>query len=324
MGLRALCLASSAFAAASAGGEPRLVRTTWGVAAFEDPANWKAWMAETAAGGWAALEAPTWSVCVGAPEYTDTGRTHACDETRAALFREALAASGLAYVAQVHVCGVPIASARVADHVASLRNQVALAQNLGATFVNAHDGVDTWTPAETLDYFRDAVALERKLGVTISHETHRTRALATPAATLGVLDAFPTLSLTADLSHWVIAAERPFDYPSDADWWPRVLARVADRVVLTHTRVGSAEAIQVNDPAAPEHRGLVETYERWWAAIWARQADAGRPLWIEPEFGPPPYQPVAPHTNAPLSDLAAAVDFMAARHRAQLERPAEL
>ena len=103
-----------------------------------------------------------------------------------------------------------------------------------------------------------AVEIEDSLGLVVAHETHRTRALATPRTTLLVLDAFPTVKLTADLSHWVIAAERAFDYPSDAAYWPPILERVANATVLTHARVGSAEAIQVNDPSAPEHAALVE------------------------------------------------------------------
>lgn len=319
--LRLLCAAALAVAATA--GEAKLVRTAWGVDAIEDPAKWLGWMTATAAEGYAAIEAPTWVVCIGAPIYGADGSAHECDGARVAKFKEALAASGLAYVAQIHTGGVPIASASVDAHVASLRNQATLAVDaLGALFLNAHDGVDIWTDAETIAYFRAAVALESDLGVAITHETHRTRALATPRTTLLVLEAFPTLKLTADLSHWVVSAERAFDYPSDGAWWPAVLGHVADRAYLTHTRVGSAEAIQVNDPSAPEHAALVERYESWWAIIWARQRANGRDLWIEPEYGPPPYLPVAPRTEEPLADLAAVVAYMTARHRAQLRRAA--
>jgi hypothetical protein len=56
-----------------------------------------------------------------------------------------------------------------------------------------------------------------------------------------------SLSLTADLSHWVLAAERMFDsFPSDAEWWPGLLEKVAKNTMLTHARVGSPREIQVN------------------------------------------------------------------------------
>ena len=68
-------------------------------------------------------------------------------------FAEALETSGLFYVAQVHVCGVPIASAKVEDSIASLRAQATLAKELGATMLNVHDGVDIWGDADVLRYF---------------------------------------------------------------------------------------------------------------------------------------------------------------------------
>ena len=89
---------------------------------------------------------------------------------------------------------------------------------------------------------------------------------------------------------------------------------------MTHARVGSAEAIQVNDPSAPEHQAIVETYETWWNEIWTTQAKRGTPVLIEPEFGPAPYLPTAPHTNWPLADLAKAVEYMSRRQRARIER----
>ena len=296
----------------------RMVRTAWGVDEFERPEQWTQWMVGISE-LYQGVEVPTWVVCSGFPSYDGTCM-HACNATRAALFAEALETSGLFYVAQVHVCGVPIASAKVEDSIASLRAQATLAKELGATMLNVHDGVDIWGDADVLRYFAAAVDIEDSLGLVVAHETHRTRALATPRTTLLVLDAFPTVKLTADLSHWVIAAERAFDYPSDAAYWPPILARVANATVLTHARVGSAEAIQVNDPSAPEHAALVETYERWWNVIWSRQAALGRPVLIEPEFGPAPYLPTAPHTAMPLADLAKAVEYMSRRQLRRIER----
>ena len=81
--------------------EAHLVRTTWGVPAFDEPAGWRPWFQELAASGYHAVESPTWLVC-GVPSYSDHGcGGHSCNVTRAALFRAALDASGLYYVAQV-------------------------------------------------------------------------------------------------------------------------------------------------------------------------------------------------------------------------------
>ena len=202
--------------------EHELVRTMWGVPEFDEPANWANYFSSLTDlyGG---VEAPTWVVCSGYPSFDGTCM-HACNETGAQLFKDALAAAGLFYIAQVHVCGVPIASADVDDAVGSLRAQALVAKDLGARFLNIHDGVDHWSEAQVLEYFGRAVALENEMGLVFAHETHRTRALATPSTTMLVLDHFPSLSLTADLSHWVIAAERAFvGGPASA----RARARVA-------------------------------------------------------------------------------------------------
>eukprot|EP00628_Pelagophyceae_sp_CCMP2097_P018732 CAMPEP_0206844876 /NCGR_PEP_ID=MMETSP0975-20121206/24199_1 /ASSEMBLY_ACC=CAM_ASM_000399 /TAXON_ID=483370 /ORGANISM="non described non described, Strain CCMP2097" /LENGTH=344 /DNA_ID=CAMNT_0054387443 /DNA_START=46 /DNA_END=1080 /DNA_ORIENTATION=+ len=302
------------------GDDVRLIRTTWGAAGFDDASNWAAWFSDLAqlkvrsagagATRYSGIEAPTWVVC-GVSTYSDFGcGGHACNETRSKLFRSALESSGLEYVAQVHTCGYPIASAAVEEHTSSLKALVAIAQDLGASLANVHGGVDSWGNEERSKFFDAADDVENDSGLPLAHETHRMRALSTPWATRDALAAFPKLKLTADLSHWVIVAERAFDFPADAAWWPPLLESVSSAAVLTHS---SPREIQVADPAAPECRALLERYESWWNVIWARQKQLGRPVYIEAEFGPTPYMPALPHTRQPVGDLDAAVEFIGHR-----------
>ena len=174
-------IASRLRGASAEGGAPinaQLIRTTWGVPEFEHPSRWKEWMLATANGpiAYAGIEAPTWVPCLGAPIYESRGLAHGCNATRAALFRDALAASSLFYVAQIHVCGVPIQSASVEDALSSLEAQANLAKDLGASLLNVHDGVDIWSDDDVLAYFKGALEIERKVGLPMAHETHRTRA----------------------------------------------------------------------------------------------------------------------------------------------------
>lgn len=152
----------------------------------------------------------------------------------------------------------------------------------------------------------------------IAHETHRMRALATPATTAMVLKQVAGVKITADLSHWVFAAERLFDFPSDAEWWPDLLEAVAEATVLTHARVGAPREIQVADPAAPEHAALLAAYEAWWEIIWTSQAAREGVVYVEAEFGPAPYMPSLPHTQQPLASLEGAVEFVGQRQRSRL------
>lgn len=54
--------------------------------------------------------------------------------------------------------------------------------------------------------------LERVLGVPVSHETHRGRALFNPFITAHLLNRFPDLYITADWSHWTVVCERLFTH----------------------------------------------------------------------------------------------------------------
>ena len=72
-------------------------------------------------------------------------------------------------------------------------------------------------------------------GVLLCVETHRSRSLNTPWATLAILKEIPDLSLTCDFSHWVSRYERLLDGCEEA---VAVAARHAHHI---HARVGHAQ-----------------------------------------------------------------------------------
>lgn len=78
---------------------------------------------------------------------------------------------------------------------------------------------------EVQDLFKDISDITRKLkdkneacqrqiahspfqNIIISHETHRGRCLYHPAIALDVVQSFPELKLTLDMSHWAVVTER--------------------------------------------------------------------------------------------------------------------
>jgi len=153
-----------------------------------------------------------------------------------------------------------------------------------------------------------ALQVERELGITITHETHRRRQLFSPwqARDLFALPSLAELKITSDLSHWCVVCEHVFDEgdPRDSTWWPAMLQQLAHRTMLIHARVGFDEAVQVNDWQAPEHSQSLKQFLKWWSTIWAAQAARGdRVTWCEPEFGPAPYVPTLPYTQAPVADI---------------------
>jgi hypothetical protein len=67
--------------------------------------------------------------------------------------------------------------------------------------------------------------------------------------------------------------------------------------------VGCAQAPQVADARAPEFAPQLETLLGLWRRVLqARASDGADFVAITPEFGPPPYQPVAPSTARALAD----------------------
>jgi sugar phosphate isomerase/epimerase len=220
---RLRCAVVMVLAGAARAAEVALIRTLWGVERFDHVEQWPALFQDLAKSNYSGVEAPTWVVCGVSPTFV---RDHDCDKSRSTAFRAALRASGLMYIAQVHTCGYPIAFAEPSYHLASMHEQLILAkEQLGADRANVYGGVDFWSPADLHAFFQGAKRLQETefSGMTISHETHRMRTLATPMAASFVLDAVPGVRLTADLSHWVVGAERLLDFPSDASWWPKLL-----------------------------------------------------------------------------------------------------
>jgi hypothetical protein len=157
-----------------------LIRTTWGVDRMNDPKEWKAWMVEKANAGYAGVEAPTWGVC-GMPAGPTIGcGAHACDSERVNLWAEALEASGLYFIAQLHTCGYPISSGAVADHVGSVAALAETAVALNASLANVHGGCDYWSLDEKLAFLKSTAAVEVNTGLLMAHETHRSKVTPIP------------------------------------------------------------------------------------------------------------------------------------------------
>jgi hypothetical protein len=203
----------------------------------------------------------------------------------------------------------------VREHLDSLREQMEECLAHEPLFFNAHTGSDGWSAAEAEEFYGQASDLERTIGVPIAHETHRQRYFATPWRTRHILQQFPDLRITCDLSHWVCVCERLLPDLGDT------IALAAQHCHHIHARVGHAEGPQVPDPSAPEYAPHLAAHEAWWEEIWRSQKQRGfAHSTLTPEFGPPPYLQTLPHTNVPVADLAVVCDWMAQRQRERFAR----
>ena len=196
----------------------------------------------------------------------------------------------------------------VRQHLNSLAEQVKECLDFQPLFFNAHSGADAWSLAEAEDFYGGALELERQTGVAISHETHRLRCFGNPWTTRLILERFPALKLTCDLSHWVCVAERLLEDCGE------IIQLAAQHCHLIHARVGYEEGPQVPDPRAPEWSRHLAAHEAWWDQIWLAQERRGMiASTLTPEFGPAPYLHTLPFTQAPVADLADICDWMARR-----------
>lgn len=173
----------------------------------------------------------------------------------------------------------------VKGHCAVWGGQVRESARLGATLrsVNSHTGKDYFSDSEADELFSYCVALEKELGITVNHETHRARILYTPWALPRVLAAHPDLRYTADLSHFSVVTETGARDPEVC----AVVAAMTPRIRHIHARVGFEEGPQVPDPRGPKWEPYLNDYIVWWTSVFRAAVDRGdAALTITPEFGP--------------------------------------
>jgi Xylose isomerase-like TIM barrel len=205
---------------------------------------------------------------------------------------------------------IPQPDRLVVDHLNDLKWAVNQAEAMGALFVSTMCGYDAWSWQQQIDFFGQALELERSSGVTISFETHRSRSLFNPWITRDLLQEFPTLKLTCDFSHWCVVCERLLD----SEW--QILEQCAQRAMHIHCRVGYAQHAQVSDPRAPEYAAALAAHERWWDLIWNAQAQRQmKQVTMTPEFLWDGYMPTLPFTQMPVADVWEITQWMAQRQR---------
>jgi len=201
--------------------------------------------------------------------------------------------AGLDLVAQIVTDGESPAA-----HGESLRRLYDRALSCGAVRVNCHTGADWFPFADNIRLFATALGLEAGEEPGICHETHRGRALFSAPETQRFLAELPALRLTADFSHWQVVHETD-DLAQQAE----AVDAAIGRAWHIHARVGCAQAPQVADARAPEFAPQLETLLGLWRRVLQARASGGADfVAITPEFGPPPYQPVAPSTARALAD----------------------
>ena len=198
----------------------------------------------------------------------------------------------LLFIAQVWTAGK-----NAEEHMQSLEDQVECNSELSPLFINAQSGKDHFSFKDNLKLLQHADEVSRKYGVHINQETHRGRFAFAAHVAYGYLKEMPSLTLTADFSHWCCVSESFLD-----DQREYVEAAIG-RTMHIHARIGYAEGPQITDPRAGEWEDALNVHLKWWDEIVAKNRKNNAALQtITPEFGPAGYLHTLPFTNLPVAD----------------------
>lgn len=167
--------------------------------------------------------------------------------------------------------------------------------------VNLQPNVRPATLGECVPYLLGWQAIAEDAGVPMYVETHRDRMTTDLLFTLELIDAIPSLLVTADLSHFLVGRE--FALPvSEADH--SLVRRILHRSRAYHGRVASREQVQVQI-SFPHHKLWVDLFAGWWLEGFRHfrsAASASEILTFTTELGPPYWYAITGPDGDELSD----------------------
>ena len=172
--------------------------------------------------------------------------------------------------------------------VEDLKPALDLVLEFGAHHLNLQPDVRPMNVEACLPLLEGWHRLGADAGVAVNVETHRDRMTTDLLFTLGLIDRFPALRLTADLSHYLVGRE--FAWPID-ETNHGYMRRILDQAWALHGRVASREQVQVQI-SFPTHRDWLDLFLGWWEygfRSWRRRAGLDDTLTFLCELGPQEY-----------------------------------
>ena len=164
-------------------------------------------------------------------------------------------------------------------------------------YINCHSGKDYFPDEINNQIIQYTIHLAKSTGLTICHESHRSRILFAAHVAKKFIQRFTDLRMTLDISHWCNVHESLLHDQEET------VQLALTRVDHIHARVGHPEGPQVNDPRAPEWEATVKRHLEWWDKVVELKIKSGaKHLTILTEFGPPDYMPTLPYTRQALAD----------------------
>ena len=213
----------------------------------------------------------------------------------------------------IYLCGTNN-SLPFKESVSAYRKDLKRAVDQKPYAINSHTGSEFFTFEQNQEFIKVAHEMQTLYNIPITHETHRGRFSYSLPETHRFLNSDSKLRLTLDVSHWMVVHESLLTQQQC------LLEEVLQRTDHIHARVGFEEGPQVNNPQAPEWTNSLTRHLSIWESIIVKHWEAGTPLTITTEFGPPNYLPTAPFTQKPLSDQWEANVFIMEAIKKRMQR----